>query len=106
MAVTLSTTIDPQGRLMYDVGGVLLERPFKIRRLGHFGFNFTRMDEALHFYTDILGFVVSDDLNFKDVLPPPLTEGLTRTTGYFTRHGGDLHSFVLFPREQMERMGI
>ena len=28
----------------YDVGGVLLPRPFKIRRLGHFGFNAVRMD--------------------------------------------------------------
>lgn len=23
----------------YNVGGVMLDRPFKIRRLGHFGFN-------------------------------------------------------------------
>ena len=23
----------------YDVGGVYLPRPFKVRRLGHFGFN-------------------------------------------------------------------
>jgi catechol 2,3-dioxygenase-like lactoylglutathione lyase family enzyme len=106
MTVTLSTTPGTQGRASYDVGGVLLERPFKIRRLGHFGFNFTRLDEALRFYTDVLGFVVSDDLNFKGALPPQLTEGLTRTTGYFTRHGGDHHSFVLFPREQMERMGM
>jgi catechol 2,3-dioxygenase-like lactoylglutathione lyase family enzyme len=106
MVVTLSTTPGTQGRAKYDVGGVLLERPFKIRRLGHFGFNFTRLDEALHFYTDILGFVVSDDINFKNNLPPHLTEGLTHTTGYFTRHGTDHHSFVLFPRQQMERMGM
>jgi catechol 2,3-dioxygenase-like lactoylglutathione lyase family enzyme len=106
MAVTLSHTAQTQGQARYDVGGVLLERPFKIRRLGHFGFNFTRLDEALRFYTDVLGFAVSDDLNFADILPPQLTEGVTRTTGYFTRHGGDHHSFVLFPREQMERMGM
>jgi catechol 2,3-dioxygenase-like lactoylglutathione lyase family enzyme len=106
MTVTLPTTPGTQSRARYDVGGVLLERPFKIRRLGHFGFNFTRLDEALRFYTNVLGFAVSDDLNFKDALPPQLTEGLTRTTGYFTRHGGDHHSFVLFPREQMERMGM
>jgi catechol 2,3-dioxygenase-like lactoylglutathione lyase family enzyme len=106
MATTLSGTPDTQGQTTYDVGGVRLERPFKIRRLGHFGFNFTRLDEALNFYTDMLGFALSDDLDFRNTLPPTLTEGLTRTTGYFTRHGGDHHSFVLFPREQMERMGM
>ena len=34
----------------YDVGGVKLDRPFKIRRLGHFGFNVTKMEESKHFY--------------------------------------------------------
>jgi catechol 2,3-dioxygenase-like lactoylglutathione lyase family enzyme len=44
----------------YDVGGVLLERPFKIRRLGHFGFNFDKLEEAREFYGDLLGFTVSE----------------------------------------------
>ena len=34
--------MSPNGH-RYNVGGILLERPFKIRRLGHFGFN---VDEA------------------------------------------------------------
>ena len=38
----------------YDVGGVLLDRPFKIRRLGHFGFNVVNMDEAKRFYICLL----------------------------------------------------
>ena len=29
----------------YNVGGVLLPRPFKIRRLGHFGFNAVNLAE-------------------------------------------------------------
>ena len=33
----------------YSVGGVLLPRPFKIRHLGHFGFNAVRMDEGRAF---------------------------------------------------------
>jgi len=41
----------------FDVGGVWLERPFKIRRLGHFGFNVLNMDAALRFYD--LGFRVA-----------------------------------------------
>ena len=48
----------------YDVGGVLLPRPFKIRRLGHFGFNAVRMDEGRDFYTSLLGFKPSDVLDF------------------------------------------
>ena len=48
----------------YNVGGILLERPFKIRRLGHFGFNIAKLEEARHFYGDLLGFVVSDKADF------------------------------------------
>ena len=48
----------------FNVGGVLLARPFKIRRLGHFGFNATRMDESREFYGDLLGFKHSDVLDF------------------------------------------
>ncbi|MCA1645844.1 MAG: VOC family protein [Chloroflexi bacterium] len=91
---------------VYDVGGVLLDRPFKIRRLGHFGFNFTRLDEALRFYTDLLGFVISDDLDFSQALPAAPSAGVRESTGYFTRYGTDHHAFVLFPREQMERRGM
>jgi catechol-2,3-dioxygenase len=42
----------------YNVGGVLLDRPFKIRRLGHFGFNGTNMEDCWRFYVDLLGFKV------------------------------------------------
>ena len=44
-----------QGDRLYDVGGVLLPRPFKIRRLGHFGVNVTDMEAGLRFYRDLLG---------------------------------------------------
>ena len=30
----------------FNVGGVLLERPFKVRRLGHFGFNLVNVEEG------------------------------------------------------------
>jgi catechol 2,3-dioxygenase-like lactoylglutathione lyase family enzyme len=95
MAITGSTDARTQIQPSYDVGGVLLERPFKIRRLGHFGFNFTNVEQALHFYTDLLGFAVSDEINFGP-----------NATGYFTRYGTDHHAFVLFPRERMEGMGM
>ena len=47
----------------YNVGGVLLPRPFKIRRLGHFGFNLSQLEEGVRFYTQLLGFRVTDELD-------------------------------------------
>jgi catechol 2,3-dioxygenase-like lactoylglutathione lyase family enzyme len=73
----------------YDVGGILLERPFKVRRLGHFGFNVDDIEGARHFYSDLLGFSISDIMRTEDGTP----------RGYFTRYGGDHHAFVLFKRQ-------
>ena len=89
----------------FNVGGVLLERPFKIRRLGHFGYNVYKMEEAMHFYVDLLGFRMTDTLDFARVIPKPgLFDGVP-TVGYFTTHGTDHHSFVLFPKAALDRMG-
>ena len=33
----------------FDVGGVLLDRPFRVSRLGHFGYFTDHMEEARHF---------------------------------------------------------
>lgn len=89
----------------FNVGGVLLERPFKIRRLGHFGYNVYKMEEATHFYVDLLGFRLTDTLDFARVIPKPgLFDGVP-TVGYFTTHGTDHHSFVLFPKAALDRMG-
>ena len=48
----------------FDVGGVRLPRPFRIRRLGHFGVNVLDMEAARHFYCDLLGFRISDPIDF------------------------------------------
>jgi catechol 2,3-dioxygenase-like lactoylglutathione lyase family enzyme len=90
----------------FNVGGVLLDRPFKIRRLGHFGYNTYKMDESMHFYRDLLGFRVTDTLDFAKAIPRPgLFDGLPTTTGYFTTHGTDHHSHVIFPKAVFDRMG-
>ena len=106
MAVTVPHAPETEEQSVYDVGGVLLERPFKIRRLGHFGFNVNRMPEAQHFYIDLLGFIVSDEADFSARLTPEQRASVRSTRGLFTRHGGDHHSFVLFPREPLEQMGM
>ena len=88
-----------QSARKYDVGGVLLERPFKIRRLGHFGFDNLAMAESLRFYTELLGFRLSDILDFNRVArDPQKIAGLGDTNGYMLRYGTDHHAFALFPR--------
>ena len=67
----------------YNVGGVALDRPFKIRRLGHFGFNASDFEASRHFYFDLLGFFVTEPAG----------------AGFFGRHAGDHHSFALFDKK-------
>ncbi|MFK0280896.1 VOC family protein [Streptomyces sp. NPDC090499] len=71
----------------YVVGGVRLERPFSIHRLGHVGINVRDIDASLAFYRDVLG------LRHTDVLPGP--PGVDGPIGHFTSLGSDHHSFVL-----------
>jgi catechol 2,3-dioxygenase-like lactoylglutathione lyase family enzyme len=90
----------------YNVGGVVLERPFKIRRLGHFGFNLTKMEEGIRFYTDLLGFRVSDVMDYsRRAKSPEQLAGLGDSHGYFTRYGGDHHAMVLFPKRVRDALG-
>ena len=68
----------------YNVGGVTLDRPFKIRRLGHFGFNVSDLEAGKHFYFDLLGFFITEPAG----------------AGWFGRHAGDHHSFALFDKKR------
>jgi len=87
----------------YNVGGVWLPRPFKIRRLGHFGFNALNLPEGLSFYNALLGFQLSDTLDFgKMPWMPKDTSGIGDTRGFFMRYGTDHHAFVLFPKKVMD----
>jgi catechol 2,3-dioxygenase-like lactoylglutathione lyase family enzyme len=88
----------------FDVGGVRLPRPFKLLRLGHFGVNVTDPEAARDFYCRLLGFRLSDPIDFNARLPEAERGKHGPGIGYFTRHGGDHHSFVLFPRRIMEQV--
>ena len=68
----------------YNVGGVALDRPFKILRLGHFGFNAADFEASRRFYFDLLGFFITEPAG----------------AGYFGRHAGDHHSFALFDKKK------
>jgi catechol 2,3-dioxygenase-like lactoylglutathione lyase family enzyme len=77
---TMATSVTPK----YNVGGVALDRPFKIRRLGHFGFNAADLEASKHFYFDLLGFFITEPAG----------------AGFFGRHAGDHHSFALFDKKK------
>jgi len=80
----------------FDVGGVMLPQPFKIRRLGHFGLNVPDPAACLDFYCEGLGFRISDPLDIAEHHPKrDELRKLGDTHMYFLRHGTDHHSFVL-----------
>jgi len=86
------TTTEPR----YDVGGVVLQRPFKVRRLGHFGLYTERLAEATRFYRDLIGFRLSDTLDFRAVAQSPeIYDGIEDPYLHFLRYNGDHHAFVL-----------
>lgn len=90
----------------FDVGGVLLNQPFKIRRLGHFGFNLSNMEAGVHFYVDLLGFRISDVIDYsRRAKEPAQIAGLGDPNGYFTRYGTDHHAMVLFPKRVRDALG-
>jgi catechol 2,3-dioxygenase-like lactoylglutathione lyase family enzyme len=87
----------------YNVGGILLDRPFKIRRLGHFGFNVDKLEEARAFYADLLGFTISDRADFSRAPWFPKDKGFGDCHGYFMRYGSDHHAMVLFAKPVMDQ---
>src|SRR5579883_3034503 len=93
-----------ESRATFDVGGVILDRPFKIRRLGHVGVNAVRMEESLRFYRDLCGLRVSDRIDMGERAKPGELDGLGDPGGYFMRHGTDHHSFVLFNKRVRESL--
>ncbi len=82
---------------MYDVGGVLYPRPFKIRRLGHFGFNLSGLDKGLDFYGRLLGFRLTDETSLGKLLPQ-MAAGMEDDRLFFMTHNTDHHSFLLAHR--------
>ena len=80
----------------YNVGGVQYPRPFKIRRLGHFGFNVADLEKGLDFYARLLGFRITDTRDFSKV--PGREEMAKRMQDpriVFMSHNSDHHAFLL-----------
>jgi catechol 2,3-dioxygenase-like lactoylglutathione lyase family enzyme len=84
--------------MSFDLDGVQWPRPFRIRRLGHFGVNVADPEASRDFYCRLLGFRISDPLDFGPRVPEELRRKAGPSVGYFSRHGTDHHSFVFFPK--------
>jgi catechol 2,3-dioxygenase-like lactoylglutathione lyase family enzyme len=79
----------------YDVGGVLMDRPFKIRRLGHFGINLEDLDAGRRFYCELLGFRVSDVIDLSKSPRAQQIGAVKDPRLIFTTYGTDHHAFVI-----------
>ena len=89
----------------YSVGGVRMQRPFKVLRQSHWGLNVTDVARCLPFYRDLLGFMVADELELKGRFKDPKeAERFAVTKGYFMRHGTEHHSMALFPKHVLNAL--
>ena len=96
------------GTQLHDVGGVLLPRPFKIRRLGHFGYNCLDLDRMLEFYVDGLGLIISDrSERMPSRLPPEDQANMSPSEKllHFTRFGSDHHQLVFISQKVWDWVG-
>lgn len=87
----------------YQVGGVLHDRPFRIQRLGHFGFNVDDVEACCSFYGSLLGLRITDVLDLAPrIADPAKLAALKQTKAIFFNHGTDHHSFALFPQPVLD----
>jgi catechol 2,3-dioxygenase-like lactoylglutathione lyase family enzyme len=81
----------------YDVGGIMFSRPFRIRRLGHFGFNLDNIERGIDFYGRVLGYRLTDETTLGRLLPE-LGAKMEDDRIVFMTHNTDHHSFLLAHR--------
>ncbi|SJZ41275.1 Catechol 2,3-dioxygenase [Enhydrobacter aerosaccus] len=80
----------------YDIGGIRYPQPFKIRRLGHFGFNVPDLDAGLDFYAGLLGFRITDTRDFSKIAGrEEMAKRMQDTRIVFMSHNTDHHAFLL-----------
>jgi catechol 2,3-dioxygenase-like lactoylglutathione lyase family enzyme len=89
----------------YDVGGVRLSQPFKIRRLGHTGIDVLSYDKTVDFYTQTLGFRATDSNDLR-TMPgfEKAAEGLEDGRFTFLNYGSDHHALVVVARPCARRL--
>ena len=80
----------------HNVGGVIYPQPFKIRRLGHFGFNVGNLDASVDFYTRLFGFRLTDEIDIGAFeFMREAAKKMKETRIFFLTYGTDHHAFLL-----------
>lgn len=82
------------GAASYNVGGILLPRPFKITKIGPVGLFVKDLDKSEAFYAELLGFVKTEEVRFKG------------QRCVFMRNGTEHHSLGLFPVLLRQELGL
>jgi catechol 2,3-dioxygenase-like lactoylglutathione lyase family enzyme len=85
---------EEKGEERYDVGGVLLARPFKVQRIGPVRLFVADMEAALRFYRDELGLALTEEIDY---------EGHRCA---FLRANTEHHSVALYPIALRARLGL
>jgi len=83
-----------QGEAKFDVGGIMLPRPFKITGIGPVRLFTDNITETLEFYRDRLGFVVTETVRWGG------------EDCYFLRCTTEHHSLALYPMALRSELGL
>ncbi len=85
---------DLGGEEKYDVGGILLARPFKIAKIGPVRLFAENMEAMVSFYRDDLGFAITEEVKYKG------------HRCVFLRANTEHHSVALYPLKLREELGL
>ena len=72
----------------------MLPRPFKITKVGPVNIFVNDLEASAQYYTDVLGFRVTEEINYRD------------QKAVFLRVGSEHHSLGLFPKEMRRQLGL
>jgi len=78
----------------YDVGGILLARPFKIARIGPVRLFVEDMEPMVRFYRDDLGLTITEEINYRG------------HRCVFLRANTEHHTMALYPVELREELRL
>ena len=86
----------PAEELPYDycVGGVMLQRPFKVTKIGPVNLFVADLDRSERFYTELLGLTRTEEVDYRG------------HRGVYLRCGTDHHCIGLFPAALRRELGL
>jgi catechol-2,3-dioxygenase len=76
------------------VGGVMLQRPFKVTKIGPVNLFVSDLDKSERFYTELLGLAKTEDVDYRG------------HRCVFLRCGSDHHSLALYPMALRRELGL